>query len=168
MAGGTEVTIPIHRHVIPGSVHLSMRLMYAGAVLSVLAALAEIAARNDIRAALVVHNAHAVGRRLTPQDITDAAGFTVSFMVGAAVVSAVFWLALAWGIGRGSRRARMIGTVLTVLCVLKVYGTLTQGGTALIGIAVDLLQLAVALAVTVLVWSRRSASHFEPVPRDPT
>ncbi|NYJ73836.1 MULTISPECIES: hypothetical protein [Allobranchiibius] len=163
---GSEVTIPIRRQVTPPSVHQTVRLMYAGAVLSVLAALVELHARGDIRASLERHNAHTGGRRLGAHDISDAAGFTVSFMVCAAILSAILWLALAWGIRHGSRRARLFGTVLAVLCVLKVYGTLTQGGTPVLGVLVDLAQLAVAVAVTVLMWSRRSAAHFEPPARD--
>lgn len=162
----SEVTIPIRRQVTPPSVHQTVRLMYAGAVLSVLAALVELRARDDIRASLAQHNAHTGGRRLSAHDIGDAAGFTVSFMVCAAIVSAVLWLALAWGIRRASRRARIFGTVLAVLCVLKVYGTLTQGGTPVLGVLVDLAQLGVAVAVTVLLWSRRSAAHFEPASPD--
>ena len=164
--GATEVTIPIRRQVTPASVHQTVRLMYVGAVLSVLAALAEVGARGDIRASLARHNAHAAGRRLSPHDVSDAAGFTVLFMVCVAIVSAILWLALAWGIRRGSRRARIFGTVLAVLCVLKVYGTVTQGGASVLGVLIDLAQLAMAVGVTVLMWSRRSAAHFEPPATD--
>ncbi len=136
--------------------------MYSGAALSVLAALVELSAHDSVRASLVAHNGAAGGRRLSAQEITDAAGFTVLFLVSAAAVSAVLWLVLAWAIAHGSHRARQVGTVLAVLCVLKVYGTLTQGGASALGVLIDLAQLCVAMAVTVLMWSKRSAAHFAP------
>lgn len=155
-----EVTLPLRLRREPASVRLCVRLMWVGAALSVLAALAELRARSAVRAALVEQNLHSLGSRLSATDITDAANFTVDLMVGAACASAILWLVVGWGIQRGSQRARMIGTVLAVLCVLKVYGTLTQGGASMLGIGIDLLQLPVACAVMVLAWSGRSASHF--------
>lgn len=160
-----EVTLPLRLRKEPASVVLCVRLMYVGAALSVLAAIAELQARAAIRAALVEQNLHSLGSRLSATDITDAANFTVTFMVCAACASAVLWLVIGWGIHRGSGRARMIGTMLAVLCVLKVYGTLTQGGASMLGIGVDLLQLPVACMVTVLAWSGRSATHFADSPR---
>ncbi|MDQ2853085.1 MAG: hypothetical protein M3Y49_20560 [Actinomycetota bacterium] len=167
--GRPDQTIPMRRSGFRGSgfpvsIRLCVRLMYLGAGLSVLAALAEVQAHGAIRAALVQQNTHSLGSRLSPTDITDAANFTVTFMVGAACLSAVLWLLVGWGIALGSRRARMIGTVLAVLCILKVYGTLTQGGASTLGILIDLLQLPVACAVTVLAWSGRSACHFRHAP----
>lgn len=157
-------TMPIRRRVAIPSIDIAVRSMYLGAVLSALAVPLQLAARSEVRAALAEQNVNSLGRRLSAQDITDAAGFTVSFMATAAALSAILWLALGWGLAQGgprARRARSIGTILAVLCVLKVYGTVTQGGISSIGILIDLLQLAVALAVTVLVWSRRNARHFE-------
>ncbi len=161
----TEVTLPLRLRKEPASVRLCVQLMWVGAALSVLAALAEVQARSAVRAALVEQNLHSLGSRLSAADITEAANFTVDLMVGAACASAVLWLVVGWGIQRGSGRARMIGTVLAVLCVLKVYGTLTQGGASMLGIGIDLLQLPVACAVMVLAWSGRSASHFTDSPK---
>lgn len=157
-------TMPIRRRVAIPSIDIAVRSMYLGAALSVLAVPIQLASRGEVRVALAEQNATSFGRRLSPQDITDAAGFTVSFMATAAVVSAILWLILGWGLAQGGQRAgraRSIGTILAVLCVLKVYGTITQGGISSLGILIDLLQLAVALVVTVLVWSRRNSRHFE-------
>ncbi len=160
---GATPTMPIRTMAIP-SIDIAVRLMYVGAALSVLTVPIQLAARSEVRAALAAQNVNSPGRRLSPQDITDAAGFTVSFMATAAVISAILWLILGWGIAQGGRRAgraRLIGTILAVLCVLKVYGTVTQGGISALGILIDLTQLPVALMVTVLVWSRRNFRHFE-------
>ncbi len=161
--------MPIRRRISIPSIDIAARLMYLGAALSVLAVPTQLAARSEVRAALAAQNVNSPGRRLSPQDITDAAGFTVSFMATAAVVSAALWLVLGWGIAQGGRRAgraRSIGTILAVLCILKVYGTVTQGGISFLGILLDLMQLVVALVVIVLVWSRRNARHFGPRSRE--
>jgi len=143
------------RPPLPASVHLAVRLMYAGAVASVLNAGVDVATVSATRRA-IVKLAGPAGAG-APGRLSHAlvGGFVADGLIGVAL-----WLLIAWGCRNGMAWGRILGTIVCVIATVDLVVILATGllsVPARLGWAVVWL---LGLIVIVLLWRRDSSAFF--------
>jgi hypothetical protein len=138
----------------PPPLSLAVKLMYAGAVLSLLEIAAAVLERDAIRRQLAD-----VGR-LNPSEMNAAVAAAVVVAAVLSAITAGLWLLNAVFNARGQKWARILSTVLGGLAVLFSLGSLAQPAGGL-SRALTLVQLLLAIAVVVLIWRPESSRYYE-------
>jgi len=144
------------RPPMPPSVRVAVRLMYAGAVASVLNAGVDIATVSATRRAIVKLAGHAGPGAPGRLSHVLVAGFIVDGLIGVAL-----WLLIAWGCRNGMAWGRIIGTIVCVIATVDLVAIVATGLTAVparLGWAVVWL---LGLIVVVLLWRRESSAFFK-------
>src|SRR4051794_37750330 len=124
-APAAEPTGPIQRGARPKPVDLAVKLMYVGAVLSVLSIVATLTGIDSIRKRLEDDG------DLTASQIDTAVTVGVTVGIVGALIGAGLWILNAVFCGRGANWSRILGTVLGGLAVLFWLLGLLQKQTAL-------------------------------------
>ncbi|MEV7397856.1 hypothetical protein [Aeromicrobium sp. NPDC092404] len=147
----------------PGSIRLAVRLMWAGAVVSLLSLIVGIAtlggAKEEIRDELAKDDP------TVSQSTVDAAyAIGVVFVVVIGVLSVLLWLWMAWKNGQGRQWARVVATVLAGLNVLFTLLSLVVPRTTAdensAALAFSLVNLVLAIVILVLLWRKDSNDFF--------
>lgn len=143
----------------PSSIAQAVRLMYVGAVLTLLGGLLTPLIKDDLRRSM----ADAMSGQPTPMT-ADQLEVIVNVVV---VVSVVFgfiwagvWLLMAWVIGKGKSWARVVATVLFALNLVSFLAGLAQGQATGLVLVVNLLTMLVGAAVIALLWRKDSSAYF--------
>jgi hypothetical protein len=152
-AGGGQVPEPTQRPAPPTSVQTAVRLMYAGAVISAIAAIIEIFALPAVRHAYRVHFPH-----YTAGQVNSAADRLVVSFVIFNVIAIALWLWLAWACKNGRNWGRITGTVLFGLDTLFTLLQLAAGG---LGIVFALVTWLIGLGAIILLWRGSSTAFFK-------
>lgn len=142
---------PVER---PSSVTRAVQLMYLGAALSIAGIAVAWATTGQLRAQVAAANPS-----LTPDAVESATSISlvVATVVGLVALGLWLWMAVANGAGRSW--ARVVATVLGGLGVLSaVYSLMTATG---VTVATQLLSLALAVAILVLLWRPESSEFFQ-------
>ena len=147
----------------PPSVRNAVLLMYAGAVLEVIALIVAVLTTSSLKAAILkAHPAYTAAQVHTAEDSR-----TVSLVVGA-VITIGLWLWMAWANGRGHDWARGVFTTFLGLTTLSLLGWLA--GSAVLYATADLIAVTVLwlvqMAAMVLIFSRKSASYYRHEPAE--
>ncbi len=132
---------------IPRSIRSAVNLMYAGAVLSAIGAIAVIVLLAVSRSSL----------GLTTATTTAAASITV-FAVILAVVGLIeigLWLWMAWAVKRGMGWARIVSSVLFGVNVVFTLLSLSRGG------ATGIVSVAIGLWAVIQLWRADSTAFFQ-------
>jgi hypothetical protein len=142
---------PVER---PSSVTRAVRLMYVGAVLSVLDVVVTWFTKSQLRDQI-----EATSPTLTPDQVETAV--TVSLGTGLVVglVAVGLWLWMAAANGAGKSWARVLATVLGALGALGAVLSITTGTG--ITIALQLLSLVLAVTILVLLWRPASSAYYQ-------
>src|SRR3954471_21760069 len=133
----------------PKPVDLAVKLMYAGAALSLVSIVATLTGIDAIRKQLEDDG------DMTPSQIDTAVAVGVTFGIVAAVIGAALWILNAIFCGRGANWSRIFGTVLGGLSVLFWLIGLTQEQSALSHI-LGAVQVILAAAIIFLLWRPES------------
>lgn len=143
----------------PPSIVQAVRLMYVGAVLTLLGGLLTPLIKDDLRRSM----ADAMSGQPTPMT-ADQLEVIVNVVV---VVSVVFgfiwagvWLLMAWVIGKGKSWARVVATVLFALNLVSFLAGVAQGQATGLVLVVNLLTMLVGAAVIALLWRKDSSAYF--------
>lgn len=143
----------------PSSIVQAVRLMYVGAVLTLLGGLLTPLIKDDLRRSM----ADAMSGQPTPMT-ADQLEVIVNVVV---VVSVVFgfiwagvWLLMAWVIGKGKSWARVVATVLFALNLVSFLAGVAQGQATGLVLVVNLLTMLVGAAVIALLWRKDSSAYF--------
>ncbi|TWE09369.1 hypothetical protein [Rudaeicoccus suwonensis] len=145
----------------PASVVTAVKLMYAGAALSILTVATTAASRHSLRHTIQDANRHRTGSaHLSAAQVTRAADLTYSVFVTLSLIGLVLWLVMALANRAGHGWARILATVLAVMNVLLIIGFLTRGTPVLALVSVP--TLIVGVAATVLLWKPSSTAFFDP------
>ena len=147
----------------PRSIRFAVRLMWAGAAVSLLSLVVGIAtmggAKDEIRDELIKDNPN------VSQSTIDAAHVVgVMSVVVVGVLSVLLWLWMAWKNAQGRSWARVVATVLAGLNVLFTMLSLVAPNISmdsdLAALGFSLLNLVLAIAILVLVWRRESSDFY--------
>jgi len=141
------------RSGIPGSVLTAVRLMYAGAAVSLVNVVVSLAAISQIKTSFEVQHPFAQN---AAQGVATAAAAVV-IVIGAVAIGV--WLKLASASRKGRSWARTAGTILFVLDTLALLGTLGRAGIPATKTFGALTWLIGLLAVISL-WRRQSSDYF--------
>jgi hypothetical protein len=138
----------------PAPVRLAVRLMYAGAVLSVAAVVAALLTRRAALATLRRQDpnltAHQV--RLLHDIVTGGA-------IAGGIIGAGLWIWMAWANGRGRNWARILSAVLFGIYTLDLL-SLLRGRIGPASLAVTALTWLTGLAVIILIFRRESGAYY--------
>jgi hypothetical protein len=140
---------------IPGSVRTAVRLMYAGAAVSMLGTLVNLAIIGQLKAAFLAHHPLTAHPLATVRVVQSVAGLLTVGVIISGAVSVSLWLWLASAARRGRGWVRTAGTVLFGIGTLGLLGTLGRRGIPVakeIGVVAWLIGLAAVIAL----WQRRS------------
>ncbi len=145
----------------PQSVQLAVKGMYVGAALSVISLIVALFSRGAIRDAVEKTNADQTGSaHLTAAQVDTAVnvGFAVAIITG--LIGLALWLVMARTNLAGHSWARIIATVLAVLCVLSTLSSFARSGHTLWSSIVSIIMLVLAVVITVLLYRPDSNEYF--------
>lgn len=134
------------------SARLAVRLMYAGAVLEIGAAITVVATLGDVRSSVFARNLGYTDAQWR----AEVAGRFEPLVVAAGIV-AVFWLWMAWANARGHRWARIVFAMFSCVNVLCLIEGLAGGSAeyAQADVAIGVVLCLVQLAAVVLIFQNR-------------
>ena len=131
----------------PSATVTAAKLMYAGAVASLLSMAVDLAVIGDVKKVFLA--AHPDGFK-TAQSVAGAATFVV--VVGG-IVSIVLWLRLASATRKGRAWPRPVGTVLLGLHTVGMLATFSRPGIPAVKWSAFIIWL-IGLAAVVVLWRR--------------
>jgi serine/threonine protein kinase len=138
----------------PTSVLTAVRMMYSGAVASVLGLLIDLSVISQLKYAW--QDAHPL---LSPTGVNRLAGIGDFAVVIGSAISITMWLVLASAAKKGRGWARTTGTVLFGVDTLGLIVTIGRPGIAEIK-AIHLVIWLIGLVTVVLLWQPRSSEYF--------
>jgi hypothetical protein len=151
----TSAQIPdTQRPTRPASVINAVRVMYAGAVASVLLAVVEFLTRKSLKASLLRQFPKLAARH--PHFASRP--FTFAAIVGG-VIAVVLWIVIAQSCKAGRNWARIAGTVFFAIATIDALAALAIP----FAVGVKIIQLVVwllGLTAVVLLWRRSSNEYF--------
>jgi hypothetical protein len=155
--GGAQLP-EIPRPAAPASVRDAVRLMYAGAVASLLSAIVFIATLSATKSAIAKQSPQLTAGQANGMQPALVAGALVGGLIGAGL-----WILIAQACKRGKNWARTTGTVLFGINTVQVLGSLpipVAAPAKLVALVVWLL----GLAAVVFLWQGSSSAFFTGAP----
>jgi hypothetical protein len=140
---------------VPRQVRTAVKAMYAGAAVSIIGVIIEIASIGATKAAIARRSHNLTASQLNASDRALIIGFVISGLVTVAA-----WILIARACQKGSNGARITGTVLFALATLD----------ALVGLAAPLAPAVRAwwpviwlcgLIAVIFLWQRASTDFFK-------
>ena len=139
----------------PHSVRNAVRLMYAGAVLEVLALIVSLLTTSSLKSAILkVHPGYTAAQLHTAE-----VSRSVPLAIGAALAIGL-WLWMAWANDHGRNWARIVSAVFFGINTLDLVISFTlvhDAATMIVGAVIWL----VGLAVVVLIFSKQSSLFYQ-------
>jgi hypothetical protein len=150
-----RVTGPL-RPPAPAPVRTAVKLMYAGAAVSIVPLI--IALATPIAGDLNAYHLRWGGHDLTAAQISQWRPLIIAVVAVLGLVVPALWLWMARTNGQGREWARILSTVLFGLATLHLLG---NHGLVQVGVAV--LTWLVGLAAVWLLWRPASSAFFKPL-----
>ncbi len=143
---------------LPPSLAAAVKLMYAGAAITVLALVLDLASagsqRNIVRQEYLVANP---GKELSGVDLDVAVKAAVVALIIGATIRLLLWLWMAWKNGQGRRWARVVGTVFGVV---NLFSFTYLGRETLGPQIITIIDTVLGVAVMVLMWLKSSSQYY--------
>ena len=146
----------------PGSIATAVKLMYAGAALSLLSVIASFFMLDTIKETIEESMREADAN--VSQSTIDAAysiGMASTVIVG--IISVGLWLWMAWKNGQGRSWARIVATIFGGLNVLITLVGFTQPGMTAVSAIISAVTMVLAVIILILLWRKESSSYYEAV-----
>jgi hypothetical protein len=140
----------------PAPVLNAVKLMYAGAAVSLVSLVISLTDVSGTKAAI-----RKARPDLTATQISQLNGFIIGLAIVSGLVGVGLWLWMSWANKGGKNWARIFSTVLFGLATLDLFGVFSQPKTAL-GLIFPLLTWLIGLGVIVLLWRPDSSRFFKP------
>jgi hypothetical protein len=144
----------------PASVTTAVRLMWAGAALSLVSALLTPtmgdAMRTQIRDAIA-----SSGSSMDPGTLDGFVTVILGLAVVFGLVEAGLWLLMAWQNGKGRTWARIVATVLFALGLLSGLSSLAQASVAPLLTVLSVAGAIVGAVAVFFLWRKDSSAWFE-------
>ncbi len=146
----------------PPSIRLAVRLMWAGAVVSVLSVVVGLltygAFKDDVTEQLRSEDAG------VSQDVIDAAvAVGITFVIAAGLIGVGLWLWMAWKNGQGRAWARTVATILGAINVVFTLLGFAGGQSEPFTLVLSVVNLALAAVILVLLWKKESTTFYDAV-----
>jgi hypothetical protein len=145
----------IDRPAIPASILNAVRVMYAGAVFSVLHIIIDLTDQSATKTAIRKKNPH-----LSLHSVNNIIHAAVIAEVAAGVLGAVLFIWIARSCRSGKNWARITGTVFWFIAILGTVYDLVTAEATLSEIA-NIVAVLIGLAAVVLLWMRSSSAYFK-------
>jgi hypothetical protein len=147
---------PQSRPPAPNSVQTAVKLMYAGAALSLLGLILGLATVGSLR-----NDIHKASPKLTPSQVHSAEVVSIVLVVVVGVIAIGLWLWMARASLKGRNYARITGLVLFIIFTLLLLTTLRRPGNA-IGLVFSGLEWLAGLGAVIMLWRVESKEFFTP------
>jgi hypothetical protein len=144
------------RPAAPAPVRTAVKLMYAGAAVSIVPLI--IALATPIVGDINAYHLRWAGHNLTAAQISHWRPLIIAVVTVLGLVVPALWLWMARTNGQGREWARILSTVLFGLATLHLLG---NHGVVLVAVAV--LTWLVGLAAVWLLWRPASSAFFKPL-----
>jgi len=158
-SGDQAATAQLAGEPAPPSITNAVKLMYAGAVLSAISIIAAAVTANTIRPYIVKHIRTVGGKPITAAQVTSLVHFEVGLSIAGGVVGLFLWLWMARKNGQGRSWARVLSSVLFVLCTLDLVNIFRGGASGFSTAAAALTWLA-GLGTIIMLWLPASSLYF--------
>jgi hypothetical protein len=152
--GGGQQPEPI-RPAPPVSVLNAVKLMYAGAAVSLLGLILNLTTTGSLKHAIEKRYPHYSTSKVNSLVTADLAVIVVTSLIGVGL-----WIFVAQACKNGKNWARITGSVLFVLNTLGLLVTLAAPGAAADKIPAAILWV-IALGAVVFLWRRDSSAFFK-------
>ena len=148
---------------VPQPVASAVKLMYAGAVVSLIGIGLNLATVGSARSRIA-----AKSPSLTPSQVTDAVHVEVGLFIALGLIGAALWLWMSRECGAGKGWARIVSTVLFAIATISIVLSVASTGGLAFGSATKFYELVgwlIGLAAIILLWRRASSDYFKSGPR---
>jgi hypothetical protein len=143
----------------PASVSNAVKLMYAGAALSVVSMVLTPMSTDGIRSQ--IEDAMAgQPNAMTPDQIDGFVTFAVIVSLVFGLIGVGLWLLMAWANGKGKNWARIVATVLFALSAVSFLTSLPQIGSAPLLVAVSGVTTVVGALAIFFLWRKDASAWF--------
>jgi hypothetical protein len=143
----------------PSSIALAVKLMYAGAILSVLSLIYSFTTMGDFKDDLADQM-----RRDDPgvsQSTIDAAySVGIAFAIIFGLLGALLWVWMAWKNGQGRGWARVVATVLAGLNLVGLLFTAAASNSEPVTLISSIVSVLLAVVILVLLWKKESTEFY--------
>jgi hypothetical protein len=149
---------PQQRPTAPNSVQTAVKLMYAGAALSLIGVVVSLATVGNLKSAIVTAGNKA-GKHYTASQIHAIEVASIAFLVISAIIGIGLWLWMARASASGHNYARIVGSVLFALNTLLLLSDLVRPHAG-IGLIFAALVWLAGLGAVVMLWRKESSEFF--------
>jgi hypothetical protein len=166
-ADGTLPSYPTqagHQQMVPAPprpppIATAVKLMYAGAVLSLIGLIVTLLSLSSLKTELRDEIAES-NPDFTTQDLDSLYQVTVGVAVVFGLVGTALWLWMAWKNGQGRGWARVVATVLGGLNLVSSILTIAAGASLTVSEILTVINLILAIVILFLLWRRDSSAFY--------
>jgi hypothetical protein len=144
------------RPAAPASIQNAVKLMYAGAVISLVSLVISLTDTSGNKAAI-----HKARPHLTATQVNQLNTFIITLAIVSGLIGVGLWLFMARANGQGKNWARILSSVLFALATLDLFGVFSQPFTAL-GLVFPVLTWLAGLGAIYLIWRPESTAFYKP------
>jgi hypothetical protein len=144
------------RPAAPSSVQTAVKLMYAGAALSLIELVVSLATIASLKSAILKKFPHYTSAQVHSAETAIVAGVVIE-----AIIAIGLWLWMARANGAGRNYARITGTVLFIVYTLFLLLDLRRPS-ASVGLIFAALVWLAGLGAVIMLWRRESSEYFSP------
>jgi hypothetical protein len=144
------------RPPMPNSVNTAVKLMYAGAALSLIELIVSLATVGSLKTAITNKYPHYTSSQVHSAEVVIIAGVVIE-----AIIAIGLWLWMARANAAGRNYARITGTVLFGIYTLFLLLSLRRPE-ASVGLVFALLVWLTGLGAVIMLWRKDSGPYFTP------
>jgi ABC-type transport system involved in cytochrome bd biosynthesis fused ATPase/permease subunit len=148
----------------PSSLRTAVRLMWAGAALSLIGVIITLSFSSKIRTAIInaANTANKTAARdhkaqLSAAQIHTLANATFAILVVFGIIGVLLWIWMAWANNKGSSWARIVATVLFAL---NTIGLIFEVGRASVSLISIVLEWLVGVGAIIMLWRRETTQYI--------
>jgi hypothetical protein len=153
-SGGNQLE-PLRPPAPPASIQTAVKLMYAGAVVSLISLIISLTDISGTKAAI-----RKARPTLTVAQVNQLNGFIIGLAIVSGLVGIGLWLWMARANNQGKNWARILSTVLFALATLDLVGVFGEPKTAL-DLVFPLLTWVIGAGAVFLLWRPDSTAFFK-------
>jgi hypothetical protein len=147
---------PQQRPTAPNSVQTAVKLMYAGAALSLIELVVSLVTIASLKSAILKKYPNYSSTQVHSAEVAIVAGVVIE-----AVIAIGLWLWMARASRAGRNYARITGTVLFAVYTLFLLLDLRRPSVG-IGLVFAVLVWLAGLGAVIMLWRRESSEYFTP------
>lgn len=147
---------PQQRPSAPNSVQTAVKLMYAGAALSLIELVVSLVTISSLKSAILKKFPNYTSTQVHSAEVAIVVGVVIE-----AVIAIGLWLWMARANAAGRNYARITGTVLFVVYTLFLLLDLRRPSVG-IGLIFAALVWLAGLGAVIMLWRRESSEYFSP------